>query len=215
MTIAREGEPVIFSIMFVSVVLIGVGYAWPSVVTMLLGFIGLALTILCFFFFREPEFEVSCEERQILSSADGTVIAVDDSVPDDLGGYSKRVSIFLSIFDVHVNRIPASGRIEGLRFLKGRNFSAFKPQASTENQRSEIDLVTPHGRIHFRQIAGSVARRVVFDLKPGQEVAAGERFGVMRFGSRMDHFFPENVDLLVRIGDKVKGGKTVIGEFRQ
>lgn len=214
MTIAREGEPVIFSIMFISAVLIGVGFAWPSTIVLLLGLVGLVLTILCFFFFREPEFEVSCGERQILSSADGTVIAVDDCVPDSLEGYTKRVSVFLSIFDVHVNRIPTGGRIESLKFLRGRNFSAFKPQASTENQRSEIDLVTPHGRIHFRQIAGSVARRVVFDLKPGQEVKAGQRFGVMRFGSRMDHFFPENVDLLVTIGSKVKGGKTVIGEFR-
>ncbi|MCK4656867.1 MAG: phosphatidylserine decarboxylase [candidate division Zixibacteria bacterium] len=214
MTIAREGLPNIFSVMFVAAVLLGVGYGISSLVLITLGYIGAAITVLCFFFFREPQFEVVCEDGQILSTADGTVIVVDDSVPEDLDGYSTRVSIFLSIFDVHVNRIPAGGKIESVRFVPGKWHSAFRPKASTENQHSEIELVTPHGRIHFRQIVGSVARRVVFDLEPGREVTAGERFGVMRFGSRMDHFFPPNVDVLVKKGDKVKGGRTVIGEFR-
>ena len=215
MTIAREGLPTVFSIMFIAAVLLGVGYGISSFILTTLGYISAAITILCFFFFREPRFEVVCEDGQILSTADGTVIVVDDAVPENLDGYSTRVSIFLSIFDVHVNRIPADGKIESVKFLPGKCYSAFKPKASTENQRSEIDLITLHGRIHFRQIAGSVARRVVFDLEPGREVVAGKRFGVMRFGSRMDHFFPANVDVLVKKGDKVKGGRTVIGEFRR
>ncbi len=215
MTIAREGEPVIFSVMFVSAILLGSGFALQSTIITIFGFIGLTLTVVCFLFFREPEFRAQCEDWQILSGADGTVIEVDDRIPDDLAGYAKRVSVFLSLFDVHINRIPASGRIDSARFLQGRRFSAFKQRASVENQRSEIELTTPYGRIHFRQIAGSVARRVVFDLKQGQMVDAGQRFGVMRFGSRIDHFFPENVNILVSKGDKVKGGKTVIGEFER
>jgi phosphatidylserine decarboxylase len=214
MTIAREGLPITFSIMFVAAVLLGVGYGISSIVALSFGYLGAAITILCFFFFREPQFEAVCEDGQILSTADGTVLVVDDSVPEDLDGFSTRVSVFLSIFDVHVNRIPASGKIESVRFVPGKWHSAFRPKASIENQHSEIDLLTPHGRIHFRQIVGSVARRVVFDLEPGREVVAGERFGIMRFGSRMDHFFPPDVDVPVKKGDKVKGGRTVIGEFR-
>ncbi len=213
MTIAREGEPVIFGVLFVSVVILGTGYALSSTLLEVVGYVGLFLTAATFFFFREPEFEAKCGDREILSPADGKVIALDNEVPENLNGYSKRFSIFLSIIDCHVNRIPATGRIEDVKFKPGRWFSAFKPEASLYNQHSEIDLVTPHGNIHFRQITGSVARRVVFNLVPGQSVRAGERFGVMRFGSRIDMFLPANVNMKVKIGDKVKAGKSVIGEF--
>jgi len=215
MTIAREGLPIIFSVMFITAILLGVGYALPSIVLIILGWIGFGLVVLNFFFFREPEFDVTCADNDILAPANGTIIVVDNSVPENLEGFSKRVSIFLSILDAHVNWIPASGKIESVRFRPGKWFSAFKPEASDQNQRSEIDLVTPHGKIHFRQIVGSVARRVVFDLEAGREVKAGERFGAMRFGSRMDIFLPPNVTVLVSEGDKVKGGRTVIGEFPQ
>lgn len=215
MTIAREGLPIIFSVMFVAAVLLGTGYAVSSTLLIVIGYIGCALTILNFFFFREPEFEAECEDGEILSTADGKVIAVDDNVPENLTGFAYRVSVFLSIFDVHVNRIPATGRIERAEFFPGRHFSAFKDQASGENQHSEMELVNQYGRIHFRQIVGSVARRVVHSLRPGQEVRAGERFGVMRFGSRMDHYLPSEVRVIVKAGDRVKAGKTVIGVFRK
>ncbi len=215
MTIAREGNPVIFSVLFVSVVILGTGIALSSTVLEVVGCLGLFLNVLILFFFREPEFEAICGDREILAPADGKVIALDNEVPDNLSGYSTRLSIFLSIFDCHVNWIPATGQIEDVRFKPGRWFSAFKPEASLHNQRSEIDLVTPHGRIHFRQISGSVARRVVYSLEPGQSVGAGQRFGVMRFGSRIDMFLPPHVNVKVAINDKVKGGKSVVGEFNQ
>jgi phosphatidylserine decarboxylase len=213
MTIAREGLPIIFGVMFVSVVLLCVGYILTLYVPMIVGLLGILLTMANFYFFREPEFAVQWTDGQILSPADGKVIVVDDQVPGTLSGLSQRVSIFLSILDCHVNRIPTSGKIERVVFRPGKKLTAFKPRASEENQRSEIDLVTSHGRVHFRQIVGSVARRVVFDLTAGQEVSAGQRFGVMRFGSRMDLFFPPNVSIHVKVGEKVRGGKTVIGDF--
>lgn len=214
MTIAREGLPIIFSVMFVAAVMLGVGYVLSSYVLIIAGWVGVALTVANFFFFREPQFEVAWSDGQILSPADGKVIVVDDQVPESLDGLSQRVSIFLSIFDCHVNMIPSSGRIDRVAYRPGKKISAFKPRASGENQRSEIDLITSRGRIHFRQIVGSVARRVVFDLKAGQEVVAGQRFGVMRFGSRMDLFLPASVDISVKVGDKVKGARSLIGEFR-
>ncbi len=215
MTIAREGLPIISAVMFVAAVFLGTGYAIASTLLIVVGYIGCALTIVNFFFFREPEFEATCDDGEILSTADGKVIVVDDNVPENLAGFTHRVSIFLSIFDVHVNRVPATGKIERAEFFPGRHFSAFKDQASGENQHTEIELVNQYGSIHFRQIVGSVARRVVHNLSPGQEVRAGERFGVMRFGSRMDHFLPSEVKVTVREGDKVKAGKTVIGVFRK
>jgi len=214
MTIAREGLPIIFAVMFVAAVMLGVGYVLSSTVLIIAGWVGVALTAANFFFFREPQFEATWSDGQILSPADGKVIVVDDQVPEGLSGLSQRVSIFLSILDCHVNMIPTSGRIERVAYRSGKKISAFRPRASEENQRSEIDLITSKGRIHFRQIVGSVARRVVFDLKVGQEVTAGQRFGVMRFGSRMDVFLPPDVNVSVKVGDKVKGGKSLIGEFR-
>jgi len=214
-TIAREGEPVIFGVLFVSVVILGTGIAISSTTIEIVGYFGLLLTVLNFFFFREPQFDAKCEDREILAPADGKIIALDNEVPEKMNDYTTRLSIFLSIFDCHVNRIPATGLVEDAKFKPGRWFSAFKPEASLYNQHSEIDLVTPHGKIHFRQITGSVARRVVFSLEPGQSVAAGERFGVMRFGSRIDLFLPSHVDVKVKIGDKIKAGKSVIGEFSE
>jgi phosphatidylserine decarboxylase len=213
-TIAREGHPVIFGTLFVSFALLALGYGLHALPLIVTGWVALCLTAMMFFFFREPEFETDCDEKAIVAPADGKVLLVDGAIPPELSGFSTRLSIFLSVFDCHVNRAPAAGRIANAKFRPGKWFSAFRPQASTENQRSEIDLETPHGKIHFRQIAGSVARRVVFSLEPGQVVAAGERFGVMRFGSRMDIFFPQNVEINVRQGDRVIGGKTVIGAFK-
>ncbi|MBU1319146.1 MAG: phosphatidylserine decarboxylase [candidate division Zixibacteria bacterium] len=214
MTVAREGLPIIFAVMFAAAVMLGVGYVLSSYVLIIVGWAGVVLTAANFFFFREPQFEAVWSDGQILSPADGKVIVVDDQVPEGLSGLSQRVSIFLSIFDCHVNMIPTAGRIDRAVYRSGKKISAFRPRASEENQRSEIDLITSRGRIHFRQIVGSVARRVVFDLKAGQEVSAGQRFGVMRFGSRMDVFLPPDVNVLVKVGNRVKGGRSLIGEFR-
>ncbi len=215
MTIAREGYPFILPTALLAVLLLIFGYVMSQQAVIVIGWALTLLTVLFLFFFREPQFEAFAREGQILAPADGKVLTVDSEVPENLSTYATRLSIFLSIFDVHVNRIPANGEVANVEFRQGRKYSAFRPQASIANQRSEIDLDTKFGRIHFRQITGSVARRVVFSVAPGQTVRAGERFGVMRFGSRMDLFFPESVEVLVKIGDRVKAGRTVVAEFRR
>jgi phosphatidylserine decarboxylase len=212
-TIAREGEPIIFSALFVGFTLMSAGVAASITILQIIGAAGLFVAVVSFFFFREPEFSVEARDNEVLAPADGKVLTVDNQVPEGLARYHVRISIFLSIFDCHVNRIPSSGVVESAEFVPGRWFSAFKPEASLHNQRSEIELQTTSGRIHFRQIAGSVARRVVFDLQPGETVKAGQRFGVMRFGSRMDIFLPIDIVTRVSEGDRVKAGKTVIAEF--
>lgn len=215
MTIAREGFPFIIPAAVLGVLLLIFGYAMDQQAVIVIGWALTLLTVLFLFFFREPQFEAFVQDGQILAPADGKVLTVDSEVPENLSPLSTRLSIFLSVFDVHVNRIPADGEIASVEFRQGRKYSAFRPQASIANQRSEIDLDTKYGRIHFRQITGSVARRVVFSVVPGQKVKAGERFGVMRFGSRMDLFFPESVEVLVKTGDRVKAGCTVVAEFRK
>ncbi len=214
MRIAREGLPFVIPSAVLALVAVTAAFVAGSATIWWIAAAFILVAVLMLFFFREPDVKTDCSELQVISPADGRVLTVDTEVPPELSRYSTRLSIFLSIYDVHVNRVPATGKVESVQFRQGRKFSAFKPQASTKNQRSEIELSTKHGTIHFRQITGSVARRVVFSLSPGQEVKAGERFGVMRFGSRMDLFFPSNVTVLVSVNDRVKAGKTVIAEFR-
>jgi phosphatidylserine decarboxylase len=126
----------------------------------------------------------------------------------------RRVSIFLSVFNVHINRIPVSGKVEFLKYIKGKFLVAFDDKASEENEQSIIGIRLEKGKILFKQIAGIIARRIVFHVVVGDTVNAGDRFGLIRYGSRVDIFFPENVELKVSLKDKVYGGETIIGEFK-
>jgi len=141
------------------------------------------------------------------------VIAIDTtSKYPYVGEQATRVSIFLSIFDVHVNRIPAAGRVTRVDYNRGKFFAAFKDKASSENEQTEIQMETPGGhRIVFKQIAGLIARRIACHLEPGQEVAGGERFGIIRFGSRAELVVPVECEIRARLGEHVKAGKSVIG----
>jgi phosphatidylserine decarboxylase len=118
------------------------------------------------------------------------------------------------VFDVHVNRIPVSGTVEFVKYIKGKFLVAFADKASEENEQSIIGIQHQKGKILFKQIAGIIARRIIYHVNEGETVIAGDRFGLIRYGSRVDMFFPENVDLRVNLKDKVKGGETVIGEFK-
>jgi len=213
MTIAREGLIFVIPSAILAAVFVTAAIVVGSLPLQIAAVVFGLLFLIMLFFFREPAVETECKDWQIVSPADGVVLTVDAEVPPELPDYTSRLSIFLSVLDVHVNRVPAAGRVESVYFRQGKKFSAFRPQASTHNQRSEIELRTNHGMVHFRQITGSLARRVVFSLKAGQDVAAGERFGVMRFGSRMDLFFPSNVRILVSKKDRVMAGRSVIAEF--
>lgn len=173
-----------------------------------------ALGLLFAFFFRDPERrppdgEVSA--GRILSPADGRVIvagpALAASAPP---GTWQQVSIFLSPLDVHVNRVPASGRVTAVSYIRGRFLPAYRDDAGSINERSEIWIEQDGRSIVVRQIVGILARRVVCRVQKGAVVRAGDRYGVMKFGSRMDVFLPPTAELTVRIGDKVRGGETVI-----
>ena len=174
-----------------------------------------AIALLIFWFFRDPERTPPAGERLILSPADGRVMRIVESdEPRFLKDRAIQVSVFLSPLNVHVNRIPCSGRILEVAYQPGRFLSAQRDQASLENEQNAILLETAVGtRIVFVQIAGFLARRIVCWIKPGDPVKQGARFGMIRFGSRMDLFLPLSTRLSVRIGDRVKGGLTIIGEL--
>lgn len=163
------------------------------------------------YFFRDPERQVPGDPEAVVSPADGRVVEIVDEQNGARAG--KRVSIFLSIFNVHVNRAPVAGRISRLEYKSGRFMAAWKGKASGENEQNLIAIQTPRGEMTFKQIAGWVARRIIFWKRQGDEVAAGERVGMIRFGSRVDVWLPEGAEILVQRGQKVTGGSTVIGRW--
>jgi phosphatidylserine decarboxylase len=161
-------------------------------------------------FFRDPEREVPVLTRGVLSPADGRVTDIADAL-DPFVGPSIRVSIFLSPLDVHVNRSPISGLVVGTTYSSGRFVAAYKADAAEMNERCAIHLQGEHARVTVTQIAGAVARRIVCRVGAGDKLQAGERFGMIRFGSRTDCYMPRGTDVRVRVGDHVRGGVTVLG----
>lgn len=158
----------------------------------------------CAFFFRDPERTPQGGAGAVISPADGKVTGADESA----GG--ARVSIFLSLFDVHVNRAPMEGTVEEVRYRPGAFLAAYREDAAERNEQNEIRLRTGAGSVIVRQIAGVVARRIVCRARPGDRLARAERFGLIRFGSRTDVVLPPGFSLAVRPGDRVRGGETVI-----
>ena len=160
------------------------------------------------FFFRNPQREIPADPNTIVSPADGRVVRVEK-----VGGVTQ-LSIFLSLFDVHVNRSPIAGRIETVEYRTGKFKAAFRQEASVKNERNIIMINNGRIRIVFTQIAGVVARRIVFWKKAGDTVQKGELVGLIRFGSRVDVLFPKGTEAIVRVGDKVHGGSTPIGVIK-
>ncbi|MCG3118610.1 MAG: Phosphatidylserine decarboxylase proenzyme [bacterium] len=167
------------------------------------------------FFFRDPERETPSGLGVLVSPADGTVIGIDEiDEPNFVQARTKRVIIFLSPFNVHVNRVPENGEVRYYRYQPGRFLVASEPAASTENEQSIIGLQTPEGKIVFKQIAGILARRIVCQIREGHRVRRGERFGIIKFGSRMEVFMPMNTEIKVRLREKVRAGESILGEIK-
>jgi phosphatidylserine decarboxylase len=174
----------------------------------IVGIVLLCLAAFIFYFFRDPERVIPADPGAIVSPADGRVVVVTDE--ENAGRPGKRMSIFLAIWNVHVNRSPAAGIITEMKYRPGKFSAAMRASASTDNEQNVINLATDAGEITFKQIAGLIARRVVCWKKPGDRVARGERIGLVRFGSRADLWLPRNSELLVKVGDHVKGGSSIV-----
>jgi phosphatidylserine decarboxylase len=164
------------------------------------------------FFFRDPHRIVAAgAETFVVSPADGRVLIAGDAVAEAAPpGSWKQVSIFLSPMDVHINRVPASGRVTRVTYTPGRFLPAYRPDAATSNERCEIWIDHAGQTVVARQIVGILARRVVCRVREGATVRAGDRYGIMKFGSRMDIFMPATAEIRVKVGDSVRGAETVI-----
>jgi len=164
-------------------------------------------------FFRDPERITPEGENLIIAPADGLVIAAGTTSENPLGETCQRISIYMSALDVHVNRSPVYGTIREVTHIPGKFLKAFKPGAELQNEHNVVQVDTKWGDVAFSQVAGVLARRIIFHGKPGWKLAAGQRVGVICFGSQMNVYLPENVRLFIREGDRVTAGETVIGEF--
>ncbi len=213
--IAREGWPFVIGSFIMTAVLFFGWYFSDNIWLLSAALFATVLTLYMALFFRDPNREIP-EGRDILvSPADGFVVGISE-IPDHhfLKAPAIQVSIFLTIFDVHINRIPVAGAIEYVNYKTGKFLSAFKDEASKANEQSEVGLITESGvKIAFKQIAGLVARRIICKLKVGQSCATGERYGIIRFGSRADLILPLGTKIEIKKGQHVKGGVTIIGRL--
>lgn len=171
----------------------------------------LMLFLFSLLFFRNPYRETPEEEGVIVSPADGRVVAIEETTYPSSQQRSKKVSVFMSLFDVHVNRVPLDGRVEEVRYSPGRFLPAFRSEASSQNEQNLLSLRGEEGKVVVVQVAGILARRIICYLRPGQEVRKGDLLGAILLGSRVDLYLPPEVILSVRLGERVKGGVSVVG----
>ncbi len=212
---AREGLPIIIPIWVVIILSWSIagflhsktGYGISAILT-LLG----AFTV---YFFRDPERAIPTTAGAVVSPADGRIVEIhEEEEPVFMRTKAIRVSIFLSVFNVHINRIPQAGTVRYKEYRPGRFLVAWKEKASEDNEHTFIGIETPKGvKLVVKQIAGLIARRIVCYAEAGRSFQTGQRFGLIRFGSRTDLFVPVGTVLRVRVGDKVQGGSTIIGEI--
>jgi phosphatidylserine decarboxylase len=206
--IISDGFPFIIPLGVITLVAFVTGFTWTGV---------LILFVTCFviWFFRNPERTMPENPLQLISPADGRVIRIEEAASVEYPGRSfMKISIFMNVFNVHVNRVPFAGEVISVRYKPGKFLSANLDKASALNERNTVLIRTDDGiEIVTVQIAGLIARRIVCWLKEGMKVTKGERFGLIRFGSRVELFLPLGSTLLVKIGDKVRAGETPIGEL--
>ncbi|MDZ7373303.1 MAG: phosphatidylserine decarboxylase family protein [candidate division KSB1 bacterium] len=172
------------------------------------------LVLFTVYFFRDPDRQGPRGENLVVAPADGKVVEIAEVVPEEyLEGNCLRISIFLSIFDVHVNRAPVSGRVEYFRYHRGEFRPAYRKGTGETNEHTSIGIRTPRGQVLLKQVAGVLARRIVCDLREGDRVEQGERFGMIKFGSRVEVFLPLGSTPRVAVGQKVRGGVDILAEL--
>lgn len=210
----RYGYTTMGVAVFVSLVLIAIGFLQGNLyLRLLLILLGLFLTIFTLNFFRDPERNPPSKENVVVSPADGRILFIKE-VEDTkfIKGKAKQISIFMSPLNVHVNRIPITGRVDYLKYHKGKFIAAFEDKASEINERSEFGITSKFGRVFFTQVAGFVARRIVYELNEGDSVKIGKRFGMIKFGSRVDVVVPHNWLVKIKKDDMVTAGQTILFE---
>lgn len=218
MTIHKEGRTLLFGLLVVLFLInFAVSYFLPElrlVQNLVIG-VSVIFYLLILQFFRNPVFDISRNDNQVLAPADGKVVVIEETTETEyLRDRRKQVSIFMSPVNVHVNRMPVGGVISYFKYHPGKYLVAWHPKSSTENERTTVVAKMKNGtEILFRQIAGALARRIKCYVKEGQPLQQGDEFGFIKFGSRVDVFLPLNARVVVKPGDITKGGRTVIAEL--
>lgn len=203
---AKEGYP--FILFFSALTILSVVFRIHWLTT-----IFLILTLFMFYFFRDPERVTVPDKNAFYTPADGKIIVITEAQEDEmLHEKALKISVFMSPLNVHVNRAPCDGVVREVKHFPGKFLSAFKEEASKANEHITMLLESGHGKIVVKQIAGYVARRAVCRVKPGDTLTQGQRYGIIKFSSRLDIFLPLNTKVKVKLGDKVKAGETVLGE---
>jgi phosphatidylserine decarboxylase len=203
---AKEGYPFIifFSAITILSAILRLNYATV---------IALILTLFMFYFFRDPERTTPLDINAFISPADGKIILITEAKEEEMLNENRRkISIFMSPLNVHVNRVPADGIVRDVRHFPGKFISAFKDDAAKYNEHITMLYETSHGNIVIKQIAGYVARRAVCRVKPGESLKQGQRYGIIKFSSRLDIFLPLDAEVKVKLNDKVKAGETVLAK---
>lgn len=210
---AEDGLSVIVWALIIGIIIAVAGLLIHNSFSVVLYVIAVLVVGFTLFFFRDPDRNIPDDPNLILAPADGTVVTIKEVSEDAyLHGKGTQISIFLSLADVHVNRNPVSGVVEYAKYFPGEYLIAWYDKASERNERAEFGVLHPSGtKVLFRQITGYVARRIVYHISEGDTIKAGHRFGMMKFGSRMDIIVPGNVVLNVQPGQKTVGGETVLG----
>jgi len=213
MRIAPEGWPFIFVGLALTAALAVIAWAWPGW-SLAMPVVAAALTVWVVAFFRDPARPGPRGDRLVIAPADGRVLSV---APVDESMYlhqqATRVSIFMNVFDVHVNRFPVSGEVDIVHYNPGEFLTASLDKASLVNEQASVGIVGPRGPVLVRQIAGLIARRIVTDVAPGDAAVQGERFGMIRFGSRVDLFLAPAAVVRVAAGQRVRAGQTILAEY--
>jgi len=212
--IAKDGLKFIIYTGFIFLILLILAVRFDIVILKILAACTGFLFVFNFFFLRDPERETPEGESLVISPADGKIIKIAEV--DELvyfKGKAQLISVFMSVFNVHVNRIPVSGDVEYMDYKKGQYLAAFADKATEINEQSMIGIKCAKGQVYFKQIAGLLARRIVYHIEKGDIVQAGERFGLIRYGSRLDVYVPVSAKINVQLKQKVKSGVTILAEF--
>ena len=212
MRLASEGNIIVYPL----IVIFGITSAFNYLTEFDILFVQITIFVVllfCLNFFRDPSRVIPKNKNSIISPADGKIIKIIELEDPKSGKKLKLISIFLSVFNVHANRMPVDGKFINVKYVKGDFLAAFNHRASDKNERMEISIDTEFGIIVVKQIAGLVARRILCYAKEGKKMLAGDRLGFIRFGSRTDIILPHNINLNIELNQKVYGGETILGTY--
>ena len=215
--LTKYGYSTLGIISIISIIFIIISfYISDTAIKYILIFLPLLFLLFSFYFFRDPDRNTPDKDNIVVSPADGKVLFVKDIIDDKyINGKAKQISIFMSPLDVHVNRIPVDGKLEYFKYYKGKYIAAFEDKASEKNERAEFGIDSNNGKVFFTQVAGFIARRIIYTIQPGDTVKIGNRFGMIKFGSRVDVVVSEKWKPKVKKGEHVSAGESILFEYAE